>query len=179
MLTVPRFLTRGVSWGLGSFTRSDGCVSTRTHISEVLRFIFYGRHFEWMVLPFALSVASWLFTSITAPVCCYLRWSSRCYRMSVNPRVLFRHFSGLHERWSRPSHDSRSFPTSRLDFFISTLKKNGFSSMSTEAILRAHRPSNTAYYNVRWLCFQRWFRRLTLRPQSVPVQKLAEFLLYI
>ena len=77
------------------------------------------------------------------------------------------------------SSGSRTIPSSRLDFITSTLKKKGFSSMSTAAILRAHRPSTTASYNVRWLCFQRWCRRLKIRPQSISIPQLAEFLLYL
>ncbi len=39
---------------------------------KYLRFVFQGRHYEWLVLPFGISVAPWLFTRITTPMVGFL-----------------------------------------------------------------------------------------------------------
>ncbi|XP_041369757.1 LOW QUALITY PROTEIN: sacsin-like [Gigantopelta aegis] len=70
-------------------------------------------------------------------------------------------------------------PATCVDIIIKGLKKKAFSSKTSAAILRAHRSSATAAYNVRWLCFHRWCIRQKLRPQSILVPHLADFLMYL
>ncbi len=70
-------------------------------------------------------------------------------------------------------------PAARVDLISAGLRGRGFSASATQAILRAHRPSTTSAYNVRWLCFQRWCARKKLRPQTVRLERVAEFLLHL
>ena len=39
---------------------------------KYLRFVFLGVHYEWVALPFGISVAPWLFSRITTPIVGYL-----------------------------------------------------------------------------------------------------------
>jgi hypothetical protein len=75
MMTVRDMLTvvQPGDW-LASLDLKDAYLHVPIHADfhRFLRFMLHGIHYEWMVLPFGISVAPWLFTRITSPMSLFL-----------------------------------------------------------------------------------------------------------
>ncbi|XP_041374747.1 uncharacterized protein LOC121387640 [Gigantopelta aegis] len=75
MLTLRDIIAviRPGDW-LASLDLKDAYLHVPMHADfhHYLRFVLQGRHYEWTVLPFGISIAPWLFTRITTPMSRFL-----------------------------------------------------------------------------------------------------------
>lgn len=72
-LTDLKALIAPADW-LASIDLKDAYLHVPIHPDhhKYLRFIFQGRHYEWVALPFGISSAPWLFTRLTSPITGFL-----------------------------------------------------------------------------------------------------------
>jgi len=74
---------------------------------------------------------------------------------------------------------SRPIRSARMDAVTTSLKKKGFSSRSAEAVLNVHRPSTRTVYDARWKTFLKWCEGKKLQPGTIPIPKIADFLIHL
>ena len=66
-----------------------------------------------------------------------------------------------------------------MDAVTKSLKKRGFSGRSAEAVLNVHRPSTRSVYDARWRYFLTWCEGKKIQPDTIPIPRIADFLIYL
>jgi len=73
----------------------------------------------------------------------------------------------------------RPIRSARMDAVTTSLKKRGFSDRSAEAVLNVHRPSTRSVYDTRWKSFLKWCETKKIKPEIIPIPRIADFLIYL
>ena len=70
----------------------------------------------------------------------------------------------------------RPIRSPRRDAVTNSLK---FSDRPAEAVLNVHRPSTRSVYDTRWKSFLKWCEVKKIKPEIIPIPRIADFLIYL